>query len=217
MNAEEYQNRHKIRYDSRHEPRGRYREGYDREIETNYVGYDYMDLVADGAEVSFLLDSYGVFGWELDEYASHYREHAHRHVPNTSGKVTLPLKRDRKIANKTELTRLQRNFEACVRELETLEKRKTSKAIILALIIGFIGTVFMTGAVFAVVAKPPHILLCILLAIPAIIGWAVPYPLYRRIVAEESARLDTLIAQKYDEIHAICERGSKLSYGNKEA
>ena len=45
------------------------------------------------------------------------------------------------------------------RELETLEKRKTSKAIILALIIGFIGTVFMAGSVFAIIAKPPHILL----------------------------------------------------------
>jgi len=26
-----------------------------------------------------------------------------------------------------------------------------------------------------------------------------------------------LIEQKYDEIHAICARASKLSYGNKEA
>ena len=217
MDAEEYQNRHKLRYENRHEPRGRYRDVHEESAGKNYVGYDYMDLVADGAEISFLLDSYGVFGWEPDEYASHYREHTHRHMINAGSKVTLPLKRDRKIANKTELTRLQRNFEACVRELETLEKRKTSKAIILALIIGFIGTVFMAGSVFAVAAKPPHILLCILLAIPAIIGWAVPYPLYQRIVAEESVRLDALIAQKYDEIHAICERGSKLSYGNKEA
>ena len=217
MNAEEYQNRHKNRHENRYEPHSRRRDASVYETENNYVGYDYMELTADGAEISFLLDSYAQFGWEPDEYASRYREYAHRHVPNVGGKVTLLLKRDRKIANKTELTRLQRNFEACVRELGMLEKSKTSKATILALIIGFIGTVFMTGSVFAIVAQPPHILLCILLAIPAFIGWAVPYPLYRRIVAEESTRLDALIEQKYDEIHAICARASKLSYGNKEA
>ena len=44
--------------------------------------------------------------------------------------MTLRLKRDRKIVNKTELTRLQRNFEACVREIQSLENSKTSKATI---------------------------------------------------------------------------------------
>ena len=45
--------------------------------------------------------------------------------------MTLRLKRDRKIVNKTELTRLQRNFEACVREIQSLENSKTSKATIM--------------------------------------------------------------------------------------
>lgn len=214
MNAEEYQEKQ----DRRYETRGRHRGGYRAEAEKNYVGYDYMELTADEGEVPFLLDSYEAFGWELDEYVSHYRELSHRHTPNIAhGKVTLPLKRDRKMVNKTELTRLQRNFEACVRELEILEKSKTSKATALALMIGFIGTVFMAGSVFAIVAEPPHVVLCILLAIPAFIGWLMPYFVYRKTVLQESARIDALIEQKYDEIHAICERGSKLSYGNKEA
>lgn len=210
MNARVYQNRH-----NRYEPYDRHRNIYGQNTEKNYVGYDYMELVADSAELSFLLDSYEAFGWELDEYAAQQREQ-NRHVSSVGSKAVLVLKRDRKIVNKAELTRLQRNFEACVREMELLERSKTSKASALALIIGVIGTAFMAGAVFAVAAEPTHVALCILFAIPAFIGWAVPYPLYRRIAAQESARIDVLIERKYDEIHAICERGSKLSYGSKE-
>lgn len=40
--------------------------------------------------------------------------------------VTLKFKRNRKICNKAELTRLQRNFDACIAEIQSL---KTSKRI----------------------------------------------------------------------------------------
>lgn len=75
--------------------------------------------------------------------------------------MTLRLKRDRKIVNKTELTRLQRNFEACVREIQSLENSKTSKATIWALAAGVIGTAFIACSTFAVTAVPPKIL-CVL-------------------------------------------------------
>lgn len=186
-----------------------------RQNPKDYIGYDYKDLIAEQEQISFLLDAYENFGWELDERTMQYEEAYTPHIPRkTTGRinesVTLHLKRDRKILNKTELTRLQRNFEACVRELDVLELRKTSKATMRALIIGFIGTIFMAGSVFAIVAEPPHVVLSILLAVPAFIGWILPFFVYRRTAAEESARINLLIEQKYDEIHNICERGSKL-------
>lgn len=87
--------------------------------------------------------------------------HASQH-----GKITIRLKRDRRIINKTELTRLQRNFEAYVTEIEHLEKEKTSFPTIRAITMGIVGTAFMAGSTFAVTAEPPQILLCIILAIP---------------------------------------------------
>ncbi len=178
-----------------------------------YTGYDYMEIAADNAELSFLVDCYEAFGWEVDDNGNYYRAYGNRHsTVSNRAKTVLPLKRDRKIANKAELTRLQRNFEACVQERSYLEDKKTSKATTLALIIGFIGTAFMAGSVFAVTANTPHIFLCIVLAVPALIGWILPYPVYRRVAAQETARINVLIEQKYEEIHAICERGSKLIY-----
>lgn len=56
--------------------------------------------------------------------------------PGSRQKTIIRLKRDHKIINKAELTRLQRNFEACVSEIQTLEQRKTSAATAYAIVLG---------------------------------------------------------------------------------
>lgn len=173
----------------------------------NFVGYEYKEIIAESSRLSFLLDGYECFGWELDEKRIENRENKNPSYPK---KEILQLKRNRKIINKMELTRLQRNFEACVKEIELLEKSKTSVATIYALVAGIIGTAFMAGSVFAVTAQPPYIILSIILAVPAFIGWIVPYFLYRRITRKQSEKLTPLIEQKYDEIYEICEKGTKL-------
>ena len=92
------------------------------------------------------------FGWEPDDNLPQSSQSRH---PGAEKMMTLRLKRDRKIVNKTELTRLQRNFEACVREIQSLENSKTSKATIWALAAGVIGTAFIACSTFAVTAVPP--------------------------------------------------------------
>lgn len=175
----------------------------------NFVGYEYKEIVAESGRASFLLDGYECFGWEWDGGVTENRESKNPSYPK---KTVLHLKRNRKIINKMELTRLQRNFEACVKEIEALEKSKTSAATIYALIVGIIGTAFMAGSVFAVTAQPPYIILSVFLAVPAFIGWIMPYFLYRRIVERQTGKLTPLIERKYDEIYEICERGNKLLY-----
>ena len=177
----------------------------------NFIGYEYKEITADEDQISFLLDGYENFGWKLDENISMKREHSYApQIP--LHKATLHLKRDRKIVNKMELTRLQRHFEACTKEIEELERSKTTKSTIYALIVGTIGTAFMAGSVFAITAQPPQILLCILLAVPAFPGWIFPYFIYRKTLRKETARITPLIEAKYDEIYEICEKGNKLLY-----
>lgn len=168
----------------------------------SFVGYEYKEIAADGGMTSLLLDGYENFGWELDENFA---------MDGRGGKV-IRLKRNRKILNKVELTRLQRNFEACVNEIQVMEKNKTSRATVYALICGIIGTAFMAGSTFAVTAQPPHIVLCIILAVPGLIGWILPYFLYKKTVEKETKRMTLLIEEKYDEIYEICEKGNKLLY-----
>ena len=176
--------------------------------EKKYVGYEYKEIAADSGMVSLLLDGYESFGWEVNDS-----------LPDCSmggklggSRTVIQLKRDRKILNKAELTRLQRNFEACVSEIQTLEGRKTSAATVCSLVPGVIGTAFMAGSTFAVTAQPPHYILCILLAIPGFLGWIFPYFLYKKIVRKQTEKITPLIEAKYDEIYELCEKGNKILY-----
>lgn len=165
--------------------------------EVNYIGYEYMELSAQSDRISMYLDGYLSFGWIADD-----------NVPQA--KNSIKLKRDRKIINKMELTRLQRHFEACMDEIKALEKAKASRATMLSIIVGVVGTAFLAGSVFAVTHQPPMILLTILLGIPGIIGWVLPIFLYRMALRRDAAKMTPLIEAKYDEIYEICEKGSKL-------
>ena len=175
----------------------------------NFVGYEYKELLTEDSRYSFLLDGYENFGCELDENLPENRENRN---PAVQQKKVLRLKRNRKIVNKMELTRLERNFEACVNEIDKLEKEKTSIATVYAIALGIIGTAFMAGSTFAVTAQPPNYILCIILAIPGFLGWIFPYFLYKKIVGKQTERVTPLIEEKYDEIYEICEKGNKLLY-----
>ena len=175
----------------------------------NFIGYECKELLTESSRFSFLLDGYENFGWELDENLSENWESKN---PAAQQRKVLRLKRNRKIVNKMELTRLERNFEACVNEIDKLEKEKTSMATVYALVSGIIGTAFMAGSIFAVTAQSPNYILCIILAIPGFLGWICPYFLYKKIVGKQTERVTPLIDEKYDEIYEICEKGNKLLY-----
>jgi len=167
----------------------------------DYIGYEYKTLTVDSERVSMFLDAYENFGWMPDDSLP---------AKEFAGIVTLKLKRDRKILNKAELTRLQQHFESCTDEITALEDSKTRTGIIIALAVGLIGTAFLAGSVFAVTAAPPIIWLCATLGIPGIVGWALPYKLFKTLEKKRSSDVTPLIEQKYDEIHEICEKGSAL-------
>lgn len=166
----------------------------------DYIGYEYKEITVEGNRVSQYLDGYLNFGWLPDE----------NHEIRERVSTTLRLKRDRKIINKAELTRLQRNFEDCMKQIERLEQSRYSTATMIALILGVLGTAFIAGATFAAVHQPPVIWLCIVLAIPGFIGWITPYFAYVHIFRKRAAVVAPLIEAKYEEIYSLCEKGNRL-------
>ena len=181
--------------------------------ETEYIGYEYREITIPREYASLCLDSYPCFGWEQDPNQERgQKRSAGAAEPSALSKqdTILHFRRNRNISNKAELTRLQRNFDSCITQLRSLERDKTTPGTIAALVVGILGTAFMAGSTFAVVADQPMIWLCILLAIPGFLGWILPYFLYRALVRKRTAAMETLIEQKYDEIYQICEKGNSL-------
>jgi hypothetical protein len=166
---------------------------------SGFVGYEYRDITVPRDKEAIYVDGYENFGWTLESRSA---------LTIGLGSVILKFKRDRKIRNKAELTRLQRQFDAYVNEINRMEASKVSSASIAAFTVGIIGTAFMAGSVFAVVGG--MVVLCIILAIPAFAGWIVPYFLYNSTYAKKTAKVEPLIDSKYDEIYEICERGNSL-------
>ena len=167
----------------------------------NFTAYEYKEITVRSDKASLYLDCYESFGWHQDENFP---------MQEMKDAVTIRLKRDRKLVNKTELTRLQRNFEASMEEIDALERSKTTAATIWTLCVALAGTAFMAGSVFAVTADPPRIALCILLAIPGFVGWIAPYFVYRIVRDKKTRQVNPFIEEKTEEIYAMCERGQSL-------
>ncbi len=167
----------------------------------HFIGYEYRTLSVHEQLVPVYSDGYASFGWMLDDSSA----------PQKIGdKVTLRFKRDRKIRNKAELTRLQRQFDACCEEIMALERSKTQKATITALAVGLVGSAFLAGSVFAITATVPNVILCAVLGAPGLIGWVLPFFLYQHLHAKKTEAVNPLIEKKYDEIYDVCEKGSSL-------
>lgn len=168
--------------------------------ERNFVGYEYKEVTVRDKFSSMYADSYGNFGWQLEGMDG-----------SILGKkeVTLKLKRDRKVANKAELTRLQQQFESCMNEIISLENSKVIGAAAAAYIVGVIGTAFMAGSVFAYIGG--MLVLSVILAVPGFIGWIVPYVIYHKLQKKKTSQVEPLINQKYDEIYQVCEKASALA------
>ena len=169
--------------------------------EKNFPSYEYKEMAVRSDKASFYLDCYESFGWQPDENFP---------PKEMGGKTILKLKRDRRLVNKTELTRLQRHFEGNLEEICALEASKSQTARIWALSIGFLGTVFMAGAVFAVTASTPRMALSVLLAVPAFAGWIAPYFVYQRVKAQKTRQVMPFIEAKIEEIYEMCEKGQSL-------
>ena len=164
-----------------------------------FVGYEYKSITVKQAMESVCADSYSSFGWELEDTATPLAG---------APMISMRFKRDRKIRNKAELTRLQRQFDAMANEIVSLENSKVIGASTIAYIIGVLGTAFMAGSVFAYLGD--MIVLSIILAIPAFIGWIIPYFCYIRICKKKSNDIDPIIEQKYDALYEVCEKASSL-------
>jgi len=167
--------------------------------DNSFVGYEYRDITVSHDMESLYMDSYQNFGWKLDNTSTSF-------IGFSS--VSMKFKRDRKIRNKAELTRLQRQFDACVNEIISMEKSKETSAGIVAITVGLIGTAFLAGATFSYLSS--LIFLCVVLAIPGFVGWILPYFLHNATRRKRATKITPLIESKYDEIYEICERANSL-------
>lgn len=164
-----------------------------------FVGYEYMEASVKKGMEPMYADSYQCFGWLVEGSVT---------PEGRPDQVNLKLKRNRKLRNVAELTRLQRQFENCAHEVEALENSKTRTASVLAFSVGLIATVFLGLAAFAYLRG--SYLLMAAAAVPGFLGWVLPWFCYQKVKRDKTVQLAPMIEQKRDEIYSVCEQASML-------
>lgn len=80
-----------------------------------FIGYEYKEVTIPRSMDSVYTDGYANFGWQPEGSSP---------TPSV-GKIVMKYKRNRKLRNKAEITRLQRKFDACAEEIQAMERSKS--------------------------------------------------------------------------------------------
>ena len=159
----------------------------------DFVGYEYTCVKVDAANRSMVADAYRNFGWMTVDGAR---------------RGMLEFKRDRNLLNRVELTRLQRQFDAHMRELERLERTPARRSSIVGWSVGLAGCVFLGGATFAYLAG--LMALMVVLAVPGFLCWFGAHPLAKRVRRTAEERNVTAIDHLCDMNYDVCRRANAL-------
>ena len=164
----------------------------------SFVAYEYRDVTVRRDMEALCADSYPSFGWKLENRT---------HAVGVSN-INLKFKRNRRVSNRAELTRLQREYESHLDDIVKLENSKLIIPSAVAYGVGIVGTVFMAISLFAYLQDMK--MLCAILSIPAFVGWIVPYFAFLTLKQRKTEEIIPLIDQKYEAIYDICEKASGL-------
>lgn len=172
-----------------------------RDENRDYKHWEYKEVPSSQVDIAMNMDCYESFGWEVDEVQS---------VNRKDGECVLLMRRDRTIANRQELTRLQRNYEDCRHQINLLRESVRARGTAVSLAVGVAGCPFAAGSVLAATAEPLNLPLCVLFAVPALLCFLLPVFLFRAVCEARRRKVEPLMEEKYDEISGLCEKGNRL-------
>lgn len=177
----------------------------------DFVAYEYLSLNVNSSKFPLYLDCYENFGWILVNNAALVdKEDYYINNYNSKGLVNIQFKRDRKIKNKTQLTSLQRKLEASLKEIEKLEKEPNTDGIVKSMSVGVIGTIFLAISVFLITVTNPLYILSVISGIIGIVGWILPYFVYKKVKLNKEHDNLALIEEEYNSVYDCCEQARKL-------
>lgn len=175
------------------------------------IVYEYISINVKSELEPMYIDCYEHFGWihiKNEEKKDYY-------INNNVNQdiVNIKFKRDRMISNKEELNELQKKCEKAFLKINRLEKEPVFFAISYALIIGMIGILFAIVSIFSLLAS--NWFIGIISAIIAIIGFILPYLVYKRVKGNKTVENKSKINSEQDLILAIFKQAKEILFENE--
>lgn len=167
----------------------------------DFVTYEYKTIVTDSKEQSRVSDMYEAFGWEITSESTSLK------------KTTLSMKRNRNIAHKAELNRLERQADKILGNINALERSKTTSAKVFSWIFGIVATLIFGGAMCIVMLNEnslPALICGIFTGIVGIVLGAVNYPIYTKFTERTVKNVLPAIDDCEEKLANVMEEGNYL-------
>lgn len=170
--------------------------------EKDFITYEYRTKSVKVKDLTRTADLYEAFGWEI---VSTERTAVER--------VTLSLRRDRKLPHRQELNRLERQAEELSGTLDGLERAKRLRADIFAYIFGIVAALVLGGGMCMVMLiedSVPALIGGIAVGVVGLVLCAVNYPVYRAMVAKKTEQVLPALDENEEKLADLLERGNDL-------
>lgn len=167
------------------------------------VVYDYKTIKVKREMEALVCDTYQNLGWQLTGSSS------------TEGSlfyINLSFKRDRKIANKVELLKLQDRADNVIANIENLQNKKKNSGLVPALSTGIVGTlIFGGGMSMTMLLKGAQFMVGgIAIGLIGALVCVLAYPLFKKINKSSVAKIQPILESEYDKLADVCEQAGKL-------
>ena len=193
----------------------------------NFVAYEYKSVNATRDSAGLYIDCMENFGWTLienDRYdvqallSNLNPANLGRNIANAAQSfgetadaapaMTLKFKRDRRIENKSEIEKLEREYEAALRAIDRAERKNVAQTMGISLGTGIVGTVFIGLSVYNFVFS--NMVLGVLFAAVGAVGWAIGFFSHLNVGKKKSAHAEPFIQKQLDIVYNICEKAHAL-------
>lgn len=169
----------------------------------NAVTYDYKTIKVKREIETLVCDTYENLGWKLSNTSS---------VEGSIFYVNLSFKRDRKIAGKVELLKLQEKADAIISNIENLQSKRKNAGMCESLSVGVLGTFVFGGgmSMTMLLQGAGYMIGGIALGIVGAVVAGFAYPIFKRINKKKSVAIAPIIEGEYDKLADICEEAQKV-------
>ena len=193
----------------------------------NFIGYEYKTVNATRDSAEMYIDCMENFGWSLVENDGYDVQdlisnlnpvNLGRNIADaaqTFGEtadvapaMTLKFKRDRRIENKQQLDKLEREYEAALSAISKVERKNSAQTMGVSLGTGIIGALFVGLSVYNFISS--NIVLGIVLAAIGAIGWAIGFFSNKKVGNKKSTQTEPYIQEQMNIVYSTCEKAHAL-------
>ena len=173
-------------------------------VNENAITYDYKTIKVKREYETIVCDAYENLGWELTNTSA---------SENSLFYINLSFKRNRKIENKMELTKLQEKVDNILANIENLQTKKKNAGVVEGISTGVVGALIFGGGMSMSMLNTASVGLLVggiavgIVGITVgLLGWLV----LKKINKKKNTKIQPILESEFDKLADVCEQAHGL-------